>query len=150
MLRSWTRADATVTTVVADKVDCGVVDHRRVVPVVNVGDIHVAYRTVVVELPVLPASTLITVTVISVAVTDAAIEADLLAPVAVVENISVAAPTPIGRSSEQSRFGSHDPCAWHPVVTIVVAGVSPVPGCPDVAFAGDQRLLVDGQFRRGE
>jgi hypothetical protein len=68
------RADATVATVVADAVDCGVVDHSRVVHVVNIGDIHVAHRTVVVELPVLPTSALIAITVVSVAVTDAALE----------------------------------------------------------------------------
>src|ERR1700758_4314604 len=118
LLRRGTGADSTVAAVVADAVDrCGVVDHCRVVDVVNVGDIHVVHRTVVVELSVLPASALIAVTEISVSVTDAAIKTYLLTPVAVVENISVAAPTPIGRSPEQTGFRSHDPCARHPVVT---------------------------------
>jgi hypothetical protein len=100
LLRRGTRADPTIPAVVADAVDGGVVDDRRVVDIVDVGDIHIARRTVVVELPVLPASPLITVTVISIAVTDATVKAYLLAPVSVVENISVAAPTPIGGSPE--------------------------------------------------
>lgn len=55
LLRCGARADATIATVVADPVDgSGVVDYRRVVDVVNVSDIQVAHRTVVVELSVLP------------------------------------------------------------------------------------------------
>src|SRR5579871_324637 len=147
---SRTGADASVTAVVADTVNCGVVDDGSVVHVVDVCNIHVAHGTVVVELSVLPASTLIPITVVAIAVTDATVETNLLAPVAVVENIPVAAPAPIGRSPEQSGFRSHDPCSRHPVVAVVIAGVSPIAWCPDVALAREQRLLIHGQFWRSE
>src|SRR5579884_195350 len=95
LLRCGTGVDSAIATVIANTVDCcAVVDHGRVVYVVNIGDIHVVHRTVVVKLPILPAPTLISVTVVSIAITDAAVETNLLAPVAVVENISLAAPAP--------------------------------------------------------
>jgi hypothetical protein len=150
LLRRGTGADSPVTAVIADAVDCGVVDHGRVIDVVNVGDIHVAHGTVVIKLSALPTSTLITVTEVSVAVTDSAIEAHLLAPITVVEDVSVAAPSPIGWSPEQSRFRSHDPRARHPVVAFVSVGVGPVPRCPKITIAGTEWLLVDRQLWRGE
>lgn len=150
LLRRGTGTDSSVSTVVADAVDRSVVDDRGVIDVVNVGDIHIVHRAVVVELSALPASALVAVTVISIAVTDSAIEADLLAPISVVENKSVAAPTPVRWSPEQTGFRCHDPRAWHPVITVVVTGIGPIPGCPKITIAGTKGLLVDRQFRWGE
>ena len=42
--RRWTRADPSIATVVADPVHRGVVDHRGVVNIVNVGDVHVVHQ----------------------------------------------------------------------------------------------------------
>ena len=141
-LSRWTPVDPTVAAVVTDPVHCGVVDHRGVVNIVNLGDVDVVHRTVVVKLSVLPASAFIAVTKVSVAVTDPAIETYLRTPVAIIEDLSVADPTPIGWSPEQTGFRSHYPCARHPVV--IVVGVGPVPGCPEITIAGTKRLLVDG------
>jgi hypothetical protein len=66
--------NATGATVIADAIHCGVVDHRRVVNIVNVGDVHVVHRTVVVKLSVLPTSAFIALTKASVAITDPAAE----------------------------------------------------------------------------
>jgi len=44
LLLGWTCADAAVTAVIADTVDCGgVVDHCGVVNVVNIRDIYVVH-----------------------------------------------------------------------------------------------------------
>jgi hypothetical protein len=141
-LRLRTGINPTITAVVAHSVHGRVVDHRAVVNVVNVGDIHVVRRTVVVKLSVLPTSTFIALTKVSVAVTDPAVETYMRTPVAIIENISVVVPTPIARSPEETDFRSHDPCTRYPVV--VVLGVSPVPRRPDITIAGDGRLLVHG------
>jgi len=142
--------NATGATVIADAIHCGVVDHRRVVNIVNVGDVHVVHRTVVVKLSVLPTAALIALTKVSVAITNSAVEAYLRTPIAFIENVSVAAPTPIGWSPEIAGFGRHHPRTRHPVIIVVIISVCPVPGCPQIALAGTERLLVDGEFWRGE
>jgi hypothetical protein len=147
--RPWTPVDPTIATVVTDPIHRGVVvNDRGVVNVVNVGYIHVVHRTVIVKLPVLPTSAFIALTKISVAVTDPAIEPYTRTPVAIVENVSVAAPTPIGGSPQQTAFRSHDPGTRYPVV--VVVSISPVPRRPDITIAGNGRLLVNREFGRGE
>src|SRR5579871_3847207 len=113
LLRCWTHIDAAVAAVVADAVDRRAIDHRRVVHVVNVGDVHVVHRTVVVKLPVLPPSALVAIPEVAIAVTDASVETDLLTPIAVVKDKPISAPTPVRRSPEQTWLWRHDPCAWH-------------------------------------
>src|SRR5271157_1138903 len=97
ILGRGTRADPARTSVVADPVHRGAVDHRSVVDVVDVGDAHIIDGTVVIELSALPTSALIALTKVSIAITDPAIETYLRAPVTVIENIPVAAPTAISR-----------------------------------------------------
>src|SRR5581483_2430612 len=151
LLGRGTRDDSAIAAVVADTVHgSGVIDDRRVVNVANGRHIYIAGRAVVVELSVLPASALIAFTVVAVTTTDTAIEAYLLAPVALMEGITVAAPAPISGSPEQARLRSHNPCARNPIVAVIIAGVSPISGSPDVARSGEQRLLIGGQFRRSE
>src|ERR1700719_2079993 len=147
--RLCTSVDPTIATVITDPIHRGVVvNYRCVVNVVNVGYIHVVHRTVIVKLPVLPTSAFIALTKIYVAVTDSAIDPHTRTPVAIVENVSVASPAPIGGSPQQTGFRSHHPRARYPVV--VVVSVSPVPRGPDITIAGNGRLFVNGQFRRGE
>ena len=148
--RPRTRSDATIAAVVADPVHRGVVDDGGVVNVVNVCDVHVVHRTVVVELSVLPPAALITLTKVSVAITDSAIKTDLLAPVALIEDVAIAAPTPVGWSPEQAGFRSHHPRTWHPVVIVVIVGVSPVAGGPEITLPRTKRLLIDREFWRSK
>src|SRR3982074_3306510 len=78
--RRWTPIDPTVAPVIADAVYRGVVDHRRVVNIVNDGNVHVIHRTVVKEASVLPTSTFIAFTEITESVNDSAIKTDLRPP----------------------------------------------------------------------
>ena len=93
-----TSVNTTCAAVVTDPVHCRTVDDRRVVNVVNVGDVHVVHRTVVVKLSVLPTSAFIAGSTVAVTVVHATVEADLLAPVAAIPGVGVAAPAPITRS----------------------------------------------------
>src|SRR5712692_8806073 len=85
------RADPTVTAVEADPILGVPVDDGGVVNVVIEGDVHVVHRAVVEKPAVFPASAFIPVAEVSEAVVDTAVETDLRAPVAVIENKSAAA-----------------------------------------------------------
>ena len=81
----------TIAAVVADAVHGGIVDYRCVVHIVDVGDVHIVHRAVVVKLFALPASAFIALAKVSVSVsvTDPAVEPDGRSPVAIIEDISV-------------------------------------------------------------
>jgi hypothetical protein len=73
---------------------------------VDVGDAHVVYRTVVEKLSVIPTSAFVALAKVTVAVTNPAIETYVRTPIAIIKDESVAAPTPIGWSPEQTDFRS--------------------------------------------
>src|SRR6266436_8815251 len=85
LLARWTRADATVSAVVADAIHGGAVDHGGVVNIVNGGDIHIGHGAVVEEPAAFPASTVVAVAEVSEAVVDAAVETDLWTPITFIE-----------------------------------------------------------------
>src|SRR5579863_5300278 len=134
--------NSTISAVIADVV-CGVADYGFVVNVVNVGDVYVIHRAVVVEGSVIPISTAVAGTTIAVAVIYAAIETDLSAPVAFIPGIRVVAPAPVAGSPKQTGFGGHYPRAWHPKVAIIP--IRPVAGRPQITVGRGHRLLVYGQ-----
>ena len=141
--RRWLCGDSTLAAVIADTVNRRVIDHRRVVNIVNVGDIDVVHRSVVIELAVVPASTFVAMAEISVTVSDAAIEANLRTPIAFMEKESVTTPKPIRRSPEIADFGSQYPRARNPVVVAVIVVIGPVARSPDVTLAWAKRLLIN-------
>jgi hypothetical protein len=137
--------DSASAAVVAYPVHICVVDHRRVVNVVNVGDVYVVHRTIVVKLPVLPTPALIAGTAITIAVIHTSVEADVTAPVAAVPLIGIATPTPVTWSPEQANRGCHHPRTRYPEVAFISVG--PVAGRPQITRGGDYRLRVYRQCR---
>jgi len=142
----WTPFNAAVSTVVTHMVIGVVVDDRRVIRVVNIGDVYVVRLTVIEEVIVIPSSTFVASTVIAVTVVNPTVEADFGAPVAFVKQVPIAAPTPIRGSPEVADFRCFHPGSRNPV--IVVFAVSPIAGRPQVSIAGAERLLVNRQRRR--
>ena len=69
--------NSTLAAVIADMVHRGVVDYGLVVDIVNVRDVHVIHRAVVVEGSVIPISAFIADTTVAEAIVDATVEADL-------------------------------------------------------------------------
>jgi len=136
----WAGADSTAAAVIADMVDRGVVDYGLVVNVVNVRDVHVIHRAVVVEGSVVPISAFVADATIAETVIDATVKAYLGTPVSVIPGKGVAAPTPITGSPEQARFGSHHPGTRHPEVTVIP--VRPITGRPHVTVGGGHGLLI--------
>ena len=134
-----TGGDSTSTAVIADMVYRRVVDYGLVINIVNIRDVYVIHRAVVIEGSVIPIPSLITGTAIAVAVVDAAVEADLRTPVAAIPGVGVASPAPIARSPEQTHRSQH-PRARHPEVAFVP--ISPVARRPQIAGGGNHGLRV--------
>jgi hypothetical protein len=149
LLRGRTRRNAAVTPVVADMVHGGVVhDDCLVVDVRNVGNVHVGHAAVVIEVASAPLATVETFTGISEAVVNAAVEADVRAPVAAVEKVEAFVPSPPSRSPEHS-YGSDHPGAWHPVIAVIVVP-RPIAGRPEIAGSGTDGLGVNRQGGRSD
>src|SRR5579862_6651307 len=139
--------NSAIATVVADIVHRGVIDDGLVINVRDVRVIYVIHGAVVVKGSVIPISTLIAGTTVTVTIVDAAVEADILAPVAVVPSVGIAAPPPISGSPEQTSFGRLHPRTRHPEVALLSR--SPIAGGPQITIGGNNRLLVHRQRRRG-
>src|SRR5271170_7478742 len=73
---SRSRCHATGPAVEADPVDRRVIDYRLVVDIVNVGDIHMADRAIVIKLLTLPVPAAVPTAGVAETVVDAAVEAD--------------------------------------------------------------------------
>jgi hypothetical protein len=140
--------DSTGAAVIADVVHPGVVDYGPAVNIVNVPDVHVVHRTVIVEGPVIPISAFIADATIAEAVIDATVETDMRTPVTVVPSVAVTAPAPIAGSPEEANFGSHHPRARHPVIAFIA--ISPVTGGPQITFPGGHGLRVHRQRGRSD
>jgi hypothetical protein len=109
-------------------------------------DIEVVHRAVVVEVATTPITALVPEADVAEAVVDAAIVADVPAPVAAVKAVAVMPEAPVARGPESTLVGSLNPRPRHPVITHWSKG--PIAGCPDVVVARVLRLVVVGQGRR--
>src|SRR5215831_40263 len=151
LTRGGPRPDTALAAVEADVVvDGRVVDDRAVVDVRDVGVADVGYRAVVVELVTAPVAALVADASVSEAVINAAVEADVRAPVAGVPHVESVAPAPVPRGPEQAHFRREHPGARHPVVAFIVAAPGPVARHPDVARTRNCRLHVRREHRRGD
>ena len=140
LLRVRTSIDSAGSSVVADPVHCNVIDDGSVVGVVNVHNVHVVDRAVVVKVAAVPISTFIAIAGVTESVIDATVETPTLvrSPISDVPDVGRAAPAPITWSPEVSHYGSNHPRARYPVVA--VRTISPVTRSPDVARSRAQRL----------
>jgi hypothetical protein len=142
LLRGRTRRNASVTAVVADAIDGGVVhDDRLVVDVGNVCNVHVGHVAVVVEVASAPLATVEAIAGITEAIVDAAIESDMRTPVAAMENVKAFVPSPPSGSPEHAH-GSDHPRARHPVIAVVIVP-RPITRRPEIAGSGTDRLRIN-------
>src|SRR5258708_17276399 len=148
--RRRARIDPTVATVEAHAIFDAIVDHCRVVHVVDIGHVHIGHGTVVKEVSIVPTSAFETLTEVTKSVIDPAIKTNFRAPEPFVENERLTAPTPPARGPEKTDFRSEHPCARHPVVIFTVVIPIPVSRRPEIALAGTDRVLISGQRRRSE
>jgi hypothetical protein len=139
------RIDSSAPAVVTDPV-AAVIRHRIIVHISDGLGIHIRNRTVVINDTVVPIGAIITAARISIAVVDAAIEANVRTPVSCVPQISAVFISPPRRRPERTHPGSHYPGAGNPVITGI--RIIPIPGRPNVIVPGTWRLAVIGKGRR--
>ncbi len=104
-------------------------------------DVDVVDGAVVIEVASAPVTALVAESHVAKAVVDAAIVADVLAPVARVKPVGVIPVAPIAGGPERALVGSLNPGAGHPVVA-VLRGPGPIAGRPDIVVAGSRGLVV--------
>ena len=151
LLRCRLRGNAIRTTVEAG----AIVHDRRVVDVgvvhigvVNHSRVHIHHRGVVGKHSAAPLAAAESHTAISETVIHAAVEADMVAPVAAMPLIHTAiTPSPVSRRPQQPRLRSNHPCSGNPEIS-AVSVVCPVSRRPDVVRFRANRLNIYGQRRR--
>jgi hypothetical protein len=75
------------------------------------------------------------------AIIHAAIVANVVTPIAIVEDIETVVPAPVAWRPQRAFIGSWHPCSGNPIVAI--APVGPVAGCPHQTGFGARRLFID-------
>ena len=105
LLGSWASGNAT-SSVEADAVDRGPIDHCGVVHIVNVGDVHVVNCAIVVELAIAPVTALIAVARVAITVINAAVEAYDRSPKAGVPGVEAIGEGPVSGSPQKSGSGA--------------------------------------------
>jgi hypothetical protein len=148
LLGIWTSGNTT-SPVEADAVHRSPIDHRGVVHIVNVGDVHVVHRAIVVEVAIAPVPALVAVAEVAITVINAAVEADDRSPKARVPDVGAIGEGPVSGSPQKAGFGREHPRTRNPVISFVVVP-GPVSRRPDVPFAWAEGLLVSRQLGRSE
>jgi len=144
--------DAAVASVETDAVGrlCTVVDvvhdHVALVNIVNVVHVYVRDGAVVVEVIALPVASEETEADIAEAVVNAAVEADVWAPIAAVEHIVISVVAPVRRGPESAIVRRWAPLAGNPVIARIAP--SPVAGRPEVVGIWSRWLIVFREWRR--
>jgi hypothetical protein len=117
--------------------------------VVDVGDVHtteIVHGRVVAEDAASPVAALVAGAHIAETVIDAAVVSNMRPPIATVVDVRVLMPAPIARGPEQTDGRRLHPGSRHPVIALET--ISPKAGRPDVAGAGNFRLIIERQLRR--
>src|SRR5271163_3567204 len=120
-------------------VHIGGVNYRRV-------DVH--HGGVVRKDSAIPASPDEANAAIAESIINAAVESNVRAPIACMENVPAAAPAPISRSPEKADSWRHNPCAGHPEITI--RPISPISRGPEVSRTRADGLVIYRQRRRSD
>lgn len=119
------------SAVVADAVSCAIHNHSAVdIRIADDRPVHVYNGRVVAKTVADPPSTIEAGAVVAKPIIHAAIEAYRRPPVAFMEGIDAATPTPVARCPQQANCGRLNPGSWNPV--IAVRPPRPVARCPDV------------------
>jgi hypothetical protein len=139
--RGWAHLDALRSAVIAHLVDRrGVVNHRSIVDIRNVGVANVICSAVVTEVATMPVAALVAPSGIAVSIVDAAVKSNISAPVATIESVPPAAVAPIPRGPKSSLVRGCCPSSRNPV--IAGPGIAPVSRSPKIARRGNRRLFI--------
>jgi len=144
--RRGPRPRSAIAAVEADACCRGVlVDHRRIVDVVDHCRVYVGDGTVIEIFAAPPVTAIETRTGIPETVINAAVEAHGWSPISRVPNVEAFLESPVSGCPQKSHFRWKDPSARNPEVTVIA--VRPVAGYPDVTDARTDWLHVDWEDR---
>jgi hypothetical protein len=131
-------------------IDNRVLFHDGAIDISGVNDVHIYMRNsgVVGKGPTPPFAADEADSPETEAVVDAAIVADVVAPIAFVETIMFPFESPVGWGPQSAHIRSRCPCAGNPKVVPVVRGITPVAWSPHQVRLGTRRLHIDRQHRR--
>ena len=87
---------------------------------------------------------------VATAIVDAAVVADVTAPIAAMEPVLAVRPVPVVGRPQRALIGRLDPGAGHPVVVALILIVGPVAGRPHQVGPGANRLHIYRQLRWSE
>jgi hypothetical protein len=118
----------------------GLVDDGVVVDIVHYRCVHVVDGAVIGEVVVVPVAALISESNVAEAVVDAAIVADVAAPITAVEAVTALNEAPVAGSPQCSLVRRGNPRTGNPIVAFRC--VVPIAGGPDIAVSGSRRLFV--------
>jgi hypothetical protein len=93
-----------------------------------------------------PVTALIAKTYVAETVVNAAIVADMPAPIAAIKSVAVVVEAPVAGGPQRALVGSLNPRARHPEKPLRSPG--PIAGRPDEVIPGSGRLIVIEQGRR--
>ena len=150
--RSRLRLHAAAPAIEAHAVHHAVVHHHIVdhhvmhIHVVDRIYVHVVDCGVVEEVIVVPVPAVVSITGISVAVVDAAVEPDVQPPEPVMEAVISAHKSPVSRRPQRTHIGCRHPVTRDPVVSSLPP--RPVARSPEVIRVRCRRLIVIRQRRR--
>ena len=147
--RRRTRLDSTRASVIRHAIDRHIVD-GLVINVVDVCDVYVVNRAVVVEIAPAPLSAVITVARISETVVNAAVESHGRSPISWIPCVEACCKGPITRRPQQAYCRRQHPGSGNPVVVVIIGTPCPVAGDPVVAGPWTNRLGIDRNHRRAE
>ena len=143
--RTGPHSDPATTAVIGDAGPV-VDDHSAAVDVCDVDNVDAIDCPVVIEIISIPIAAVVAITGVAEPVVDAAVEADVQAPIAAVEAPAIVVPAPVTRCPESTVVRGSAPCAGDPV--IARRSPAPVARGPDVVRRGSLRLLIFRQLRR--
>jgi hypothetical protein len=87
---------------------------------------------------------------VAAAIVDAAVVADMAAPIAAMEAVVAVGPVPVVGRPQSALIGRLHPGAGHPVIVALILIVGPVAGRPHQVGLGAFRLHIDRQLRWSE
>ena len=140
-------AESPRTAIVTDAIYREIVHHGTVVNVGDVRHVDIGHRPIIEEGPTPPFPARKAHATVTEAIIDAAVEANMGAPVSCMPEKCGSTPTPVTGSPQKARGWRHHPGARNPVVAVCRI-VSPITRSPHVARARTNRLRINGQWRR--
>lgn len=145
LLRGWPGGYSTRAAVKSRAIYRHVVYDRLVIDIGDMDAAKIIDGAVVEEPAIAPITTFESNAPVTEAVINAAIKADMRAPVSAVPGKDACVPTPITGCPQEANLGRFDPRSGHP--KIAIGAVTPVTGRPQIARAGKGRLRIYGQSR---